>query len=182
MSAPQSTLRRIAIVAGEASGDQLGADLIEALRARHPDLEVIGMAGPRMLAAGCRALARVDELAVMGLVDQRTSYEVAVPLLPSSPGAVHATVMLVPARAVCRRSATVAGGTSRVRADATFDTAPTLPASSFARNAKNSASSSGSPVTVNVCLVPAVTGVGPTTSVPLPNEASSRVLRDQRIS
>lgn len=74
MSAPQSTLRRIAIVAGEASGDQLGADLIEALRARHPDLEVIGMAGPRMLAAGCRALARVDELAVMGLVEVLRHY------------------------------------------------------------------------------------------------------------
>ncbi len=67
-------LRRIAIVAGEASGDQLGANLIEALRARHPSLEILGMAGPRMAAAGCRALAQVDELAVMGLVEVLRHY------------------------------------------------------------------------------------------------------------
>ena len=67
-------LRRVFIVAGEASGDQLGADLIEALRARHPQIEVIGMAGPRMRAAGCRALARVEALAVMGLVEVLRHY------------------------------------------------------------------------------------------------------------
>jgi len=78
MPTPRSSatppLRRIAIVAGEASGDQLGADLIEALRARHPGLEILGMAGPRMAAAGCRALAQVDELAVMGLVEVLRHY------------------------------------------------------------------------------------------------------------
>lgn len=71
---PPLPLRRIALVAGEASGDQLGADLIAALRARHPGLDVLGMAGPRMVAAGCRALARVDELAVMGLVEVLRHY------------------------------------------------------------------------------------------------------------
>lgn len=67
-------LRRVAIVAGEASGDQLGADLITALRARHPGMDVVGMAGPRMVAAGCRPLAQVDELAVMGLVEVLRHY------------------------------------------------------------------------------------------------------------
>ncbi|MFO1399965.1 MAG: lipid-A-disaccharide synthase [Steroidobacteraceae bacterium] len=60
---------RIAIVAGEASGDQLGAALIEALRARAPRCEFRGVAGPKMLAAGCTALAPADELAVMGLAE-----------------------------------------------------------------------------------------------------------------
>lgn len=60
---------RIGIVAGEASGDQLGAALINALRARHPDAQFMGVAGPRMNAAGCEAWASSDELAVMGLTE-----------------------------------------------------------------------------------------------------------------
>lgn len=67
-------LKRVAIIAGEASGDQLGGDLIDALRRRHPAVEVLGMAGPRMRAAGCRALAGIDELAVMGLVEVLRHY------------------------------------------------------------------------------------------------------------
>lgn len=57
------------IVAGEASGDTLGAALIAALRARVPDVQVFGVAGPKMLAAGCEGWASSDELAVMGLVE-----------------------------------------------------------------------------------------------------------------
>ena len=64
----------IGIVAGEASGDRLGAALTKALRAARPDVRVVGMAGPRMLAAGCEALANVDELSVMGLVEVLRSY------------------------------------------------------------------------------------------------------------
>ena len=60
---------RIGLVAGETSGDQLGADLITSLRERFPAAEFFGMAGPRMLAAGCHALAHVDQLNVMGLVE-----------------------------------------------------------------------------------------------------------------
>ncbi|HEY3731245.1 MAG TPA: lipid-A-disaccharide synthase [Steroidobacteraceae bacterium] len=60
---------RIAIVAGETSGDALGAALIGALRERVADLEAIGLAGPAMRAAGCQALADAHELAVMGLID-----------------------------------------------------------------------------------------------------------------
>jgi lipid-A-disaccharide synthase len=59
----------VGIVAGEASGDNLGAALIEALRERAPGVRVVGVAGPRMRAAGCEALADADELAVMGLTE-----------------------------------------------------------------------------------------------------------------
>lgn len=60
---------RIAVVAGETSGDALGAAFITALRARAPQAEFMGLAGPRMQAAGCRAIASSDELAVMGLFE-----------------------------------------------------------------------------------------------------------------
>jgi lipid-A-disaccharide synthase len=60
---------RIAVVAGEASGDALGAAFIEALRARAPSAEFMGLAGPRMQAAGCRTIGSSDELAVMGLFE-----------------------------------------------------------------------------------------------------------------
>ncbi|NBU25018.1 MAG: lipid-A-disaccharide synthase, partial [Gammaproteobacteria bacterium] len=64
-----STAPVIALVAGEASGDNLGAALIEALRARLPDARFIGVAGPRMRAAGCEAIADSGELALMGLAE-----------------------------------------------------------------------------------------------------------------
>jgi len=60
---------RVGVVAGEASGDTLGAALISALRARVPDVQVFGMAGPKMVAAGCEAWASSDELGVMGLFE-----------------------------------------------------------------------------------------------------------------
>jgi lipid-A-disaccharide synthase len=60
---------RIAIVAGEASGDALGAGLIEAVRAERPDAEFFGVAGPRMRNAGCLAWHETEELSVMGLAE-----------------------------------------------------------------------------------------------------------------
>jgi lipid-A-disaccharide synthase len=60
---------RVGIVAGEHSGDTLGAALIQALRARVPEVQCFGVAGPKMLAAGCEAWASADELAVMGLAE-----------------------------------------------------------------------------------------------------------------
>ena len=60
---------RIGILAGEASGDLLGAKLIQALRARCPDLLIEGIGGPAMNAAGCNSLFDIERLAVMGLVE-----------------------------------------------------------------------------------------------------------------
>ena len=60
---------RVGIVAGESSGDQLGAALIAALRGRVRDLQCFGVAGPKMIAAGCEAWAGSEELAVMGLAE-----------------------------------------------------------------------------------------------------------------
>jgi lipid-A-disaccharide synthase len=59
----------IILVAGETSGDNLGAHLIEALRARLPGARFAGIAGPRMIAAGCEAWERAEDLAVMGLFE-----------------------------------------------------------------------------------------------------------------
>jgi len=57
------------LVAGEASGDNLGGPLVEALAARAPGSVFYGIAGPRMAAAGCEAWHPSDELAVMGLAE-----------------------------------------------------------------------------------------------------------------
>lgn len=69
MSAQQETLR-IGIVAGEASGDILGADLMRALRdnADRP-IEFVGVGGPRMLAQGFHSLFDMERLAVMGFIE-----------------------------------------------------------------------------------------------------------------
>jgi len=65
---------RIAIFAGEASGDLLGAGLIAALRERVPDASFEGIAGPLMQAQGCRSLHVMERLSVMGLVEVAGRY------------------------------------------------------------------------------------------------------------
>ena len=62
------------LVAGEASGDLLGAHLVEALKARRPDLQFTGIAGPRMIAAGVSALYPMEKLAVRGYVEVLRHY------------------------------------------------------------------------------------------------------------
>jgi lipid-A-disaccharide synthase len=59
----------IALVAGEASGDQLGAALVEALRARLPQARFVGVPGEKMKAAGVEPWFDASELAVMGLFE-----------------------------------------------------------------------------------------------------------------
>lgn len=58
---------RIALVAGEVSGDVLGAGLIRALRVRYPDAVFEGVAGPRMRAEGCEPLADIETLSLFGI-------------------------------------------------------------------------------------------------------------------
>jgi len=59
----------IALVAGEASGDQLGAALIEGLQALHPEAKFVGVGGPKMREAGMDTWWDAQELAVMGLFE-----------------------------------------------------------------------------------------------------------------
>ena len=60
---------RVGLLAGEASGDTLGADLIMALRQCAPEAKFFGVAGPKMQAAGCECWEPAESLAVMGLFD-----------------------------------------------------------------------------------------------------------------
>lgn len=60
---------QIAVIAGEISGDILGAAIIREIKAREPAARVYGVAGPRMIKAGCEPIDTIDTLSVMGLVE-----------------------------------------------------------------------------------------------------------------
>lgn len=60
---------KIGIIAGEASGDVLGAGLIRSLKQQHPNCEVVGIGGQHLIAEGLRSMFDMNELSVMGLVE-----------------------------------------------------------------------------------------------------------------
>ena len=65
---------KIFIVAGESSGDRLGADLMRGLRKAVPGVEFQGVAGPEMQVQGVDSLFDMSELSVMGLVEILPKY------------------------------------------------------------------------------------------------------------
>ena len=65
---------RIGIVAGEASGDLLGAHLISALQEKYSSIEFVGIAGPRMQALGAHSFFPMEKLAVRGYVEVLKHY------------------------------------------------------------------------------------------------------------
>ena len=67
----QAPVRRmtVGIVAGEASGDQLGAHLMRALKTHRPELHFVGIGGPKMEAAGAEILYPTEKLAVRGVIE-----------------------------------------------------------------------------------------------------------------
>lgn len=60
---------KIGILAGEASGDLLGVKLIQALHKRCPNLQIEGIGGPGMMAAGCHSLFDIERLSMMGFIE-----------------------------------------------------------------------------------------------------------------
>ncbi|WP_404413715.1 lipid-A-disaccharide synthase [Vreelandella aquamarina] len=63
------TIKRVYLVAGELSGDILGAGLIRELQSRHPEVAFRGIGGPRMLRLGMQSRYPLETLSVMGLVE-----------------------------------------------------------------------------------------------------------------
>lgn len=67
--APAPAPLRVLLVAGEASGDMHGADLVRALREAHGPVDVVGIGGPSLRRAGMRTLVDAAELGTVGVVE-----------------------------------------------------------------------------------------------------------------
>lgn len=83
--------RLIYLIAGEASGDRLGAGLMQALKQKAPELRFCGIGGPRMQAEGMDSLFPMEELAVMGLAE-------VLPRIPALRRRIHQTAADIAAR------------------------------------------------------------------------------------
>ncbi|MCL3880677.1 lipid-A-disaccharide synthase [Marivita sp. GX14005] len=65
---------RVFVIAGEASGDKLGAALMAGLRAHAPDVTFEGIGGARMIEAGLQSLFPMDEISIMGITEIAAQY------------------------------------------------------------------------------------------------------------
>ena len=77
-------MTRIAFVAGEASGDALGASIAAAIREREPGAELVGVGGPKLVAAGLASWFDPDEIAIVGVTAVLTSLPRLVSLIRST--------------------------------------------------------------------------------------------------
>ena len=57
---------KVGIVAGESSGDMIGARLIRAMRSKYPNISFYGLAGPQMIEQGCKPIVNIHDVNVMG--------------------------------------------------------------------------------------------------------------------
>ena len=71
---------RVVIIAGESSGDLLGAGLIDAIKKHHPEARFEGIAGPHMQRSGCTSLYPMERLSVMGLFEAFGRYLEIIPI------------------------------------------------------------------------------------------------------
>jgi lipid-A-disaccharide synthase len=60
---------KVGIVAGEASGDLLGSQLVDSLKRKHPQIEFIGIAGPKMMSLGVKSLYPIERLSIRGYIE-----------------------------------------------------------------------------------------------------------------
>ena len=60
---------KIAIVAGEKSGDELGAPLMKSLKSINPSIEFIGVGGSKMASEGLESYFEMNEISVMGIIE-----------------------------------------------------------------------------------------------------------------
>ena len=66
---------KIMLVAAEASGDALGAGLAEALRARRPDIDFVGVGGPKMATQGIASPFDIAQLSILGWLEGLRAYK-----------------------------------------------------------------------------------------------------------
>ena len=60
---------KIAIVAGEKSGDELGGPLMEALKKSYPDISFVGIGGDKMTSQGLNSFFEMNKISVMGIIE-----------------------------------------------------------------------------------------------------------------
>ncbi|WP_333715145.1 lipid-A-disaccharide synthase [Yoonia sp.] len=110
---------RVFVIAGEASGDKLGAALMAGLKALRPDVTFDGVGGPLMQAQGLVSRFPMDELSVMGLAEILPKYRALKARIRQMAEAVLATkpdvLITIDSPDFCLRVARLVKGASTIR-------------------------------------------------------------------